>query len=83
MLNTTAIINPLLEQICTLASACDDAGINVAITPMKNYISVTCVAENMNRVIDLDASDAMSRLSCVKKELESILPAQSAMNGAS
>jgi hypothetical protein len=83
MSNTTAIINPLLEQICTLASACTAAGINVDIAPLENYISVICVAENMNRVVNLDASDAMSRLSCVKKELESILPAQAAMNGAS
>ena len=83
MLNTTAIIKPVLEQICTLASACDAAGIKVVITPLENIINVTCLAESMNRVVNLDASDVMTRLSCVKKELEAILPVQAAMNGAS
>lgn len=82
MLQPTSIINPILEQICYLASACKAAGIDLSISHDDNYISFICIAENVNRVIDLESEDAQMRLNSVKTEIQAILPVESAMGVA-
>jgi hypothetical protein len=79
METSTANVNKNLDLISRAISAAKRAEIIIGSTFQENYLSVICLAHNLNRTINLEAENANMKLDSLLQELYALVPSDEAM----